>query len=89
MLAGRLDEAAALLPESLVDHYAIAGEPDECAAKIAAMGPHCDLFVVPMNDIAGSATHIRRSADILRQVSRPARSRVPDRGVTALSGIAA
>jgi 5,10-methylenetetrahydromethanopterin reductase len=69
MLAGRLDQAAALLPESLVDHYAIAGDPDDCVAQIAAMGPHCDLFVVPMNDIAGSAAHIRRSAEILRRVT--------------------
>jgi 5,10-methylenetetrahydromethanopterin reductase len=69
MLAGRLEEAAALLPESLVDHYAIAGDPDECAGRIAAMARHCDLFVVPMNDVVGSAAHIRACAAILRRVS--------------------
>ncbi len=80
MLAGRLDDAAALLPESLVDHYAVAGDPQECAARIAAMSAHCDLFSVPMNDVADSAEHIRRSAAILRRV---------ERAVTAESGIAA
>ena len=57
MLAGRLDEAAALLPESLVDHYAVAGDPDELRRDDRGDWPaHFDLFVVPMNDIAGSAT---------------------------------
>ena len=32
MLAGRLDDAAELLPDSLVDHYAVAGDPAECTA---------------------------------------------------------
>jgi alkanesulfonate monooxygenase SsuD/methylene tetrahydromethanopterin reductase-like flavin-dependent oxidoreductase (luciferase family) len=70
MLSGRLDDAAALLPASLVDHYAVAGDADECAATIASMESYVDLFVVPMNDVAGSAEHIRRSAEILRRVNR-------------------
>ena len=70
MLAGRLDEAAALLPEALIDHYAIAGDPGECAARIADLAPSFDLFVLPMNDGPGSAEHIRRSATILRAAER-------------------
>jgi 5,10-methylenetetrahydromethanopterin reductase len=66
MLAGRLDDAAALLPESLVDHYAVTGDPAECSARIAAFASCVDLFVLPMNDIAGSAAHIVRGAAILR-----------------------
>jgi 5,10-methylenetetrahydromethanopterin reductase len=69
MLAGRLDDAASLLPESLVDHYAVAGDPAACAARIAALASFVDLFVLPMNDVAGSADHIVRSAAILRAVA--------------------
>src|SRR5262249_3120778 len=66
MLAERLDEAAALLPDALVDVYAIAGDSDGCAGRIAALAPWFDLFVLPMNDVAGSDAHIRTSAGILR-----------------------
>jgi alkanesulfonate monooxygenase SsuD/methylene tetrahydromethanopterin reductase-like flavin-dependent oxidoreductase (luciferase family) len=69
MLAGRLDDAAELLPDSLVDHYAVAGDPAECAARIAALAPSVDLFLLPMNDISVAAPHIVRSAAILRAVS--------------------
>jgi 5,10-methylenetetrahydromethanopterin reductase len=69
MLAGRLDEAADLLPDSLVDLYAMAGTPDECAARIAELTPSFDLFVLPMNDVAGSADHVRRGATILRRAA--------------------
>jgi 5,10-methylenetetrahydromethanopterin reductase len=69
MLAGRLDDAASLLPESLVDHYAVAGDAAACAARIAALASSVDLFVLPMNDVAGSADHIVRSAAILRAVA--------------------
>ena len=67
MLAGRLDAAAALLPEALVDEYAVAGDPDACAATIARLAPSFDLFMLPMNDIEHCAEHIRASADILRR----------------------
>jgi 5,10-methylenetetrahydromethanopterin reductase len=67
MLAGRLDAAAALLPEALVDEYAVAGDPDVCAATIARLAPSFDLFMLPMNDIEHCAEHIRASADILRR----------------------
>ena len=69
MLAGRLDDAAELLPDSLVDHYAIAGDPAECTDRIAAAATSVDLFLLPMNDVAGSARHIVRSAAILRAAS--------------------
>ena len=74
MLAGRLDEAAALLPDSLVDLYAIAGDDGECAAAIVALAPSFDLFVLPMNDLADAPEHIARGAAILRaagEVSLP------------------
>jgi 5,10-methylenetetrahydromethanopterin reductase len=67
MLAGRLDAAAALLPEALVDEYAVAGDPDECAATIARLVSSFDLFLLPMNDIEHCADHIRASAEILRR----------------------
>jgi 5,10-methylenetetrahydromethanopterin reductase len=69
MLSGRLDEAAALLPDSLVDHFAIAGDPDACTARIVALAPSVDLFMLPMNDVAGAAGHIARGAAILRAVA--------------------
>ncbi|HMK10134.1 MAG TPA: LLM class flavin-dependent oxidoreductase, partial [Acidimicrobiales bacterium] len=37
MLAGRLDAAAALLPDALVDEYAVAGDPEGCARRIASL----------------------------------------------------
>jgi 5,10-methylenetetrahydromethanopterin reductase len=69
MLADRLEEAAALLPDSLVDLYAVAGDPERCAARIAELTPSFDLFVLPMNDVAGSAEHIRRGAAVLRHAA--------------------
>jgi hypothetical protein len=65
MLAGDLDAAAALLPLALVDRYAVAGPPDECAAAIAAHRADFDLFLLPMNEEATCAEHIRTSAAIL------------------------
>lgn len=65
MLRGLLDEAAALLPEAMVDLYGVAGAPDEIAAAIGAHRAHFDLFMLPMNDEASSADHIRRGAEIL------------------------
>jgi 5,10-methylenetetrahydromethanopterin reductase len=69
MLAGRLDEAAALLPEKLVDLYAVAGDDEGCAARIAGLAGTFDVFVLPMNDLEGSDVHIRRSAAILRSAA--------------------
>ncbi|HET9600239.1 MAG TPA: LLM class flavin-dependent oxidoreductase [Acidimicrobiales bacterium] len=69
MLAGHLEEAAALLPESLVDHYAVAGSPESCAERIADLAGSFDLFVLPMNDVAGAERHIRTSAAILRDAA--------------------
>jgi hypothetical protein len=43
----------------------VAGTPGECAGTIAAHRPHFDLFLLPMNDEATSAAHIRASAEIL------------------------
>jgi hypothetical protein len=47
----------------------MAGTPDECAARIAELTPSFDLFVLPMNDVAGSADHVRRGATILRRAA--------------------
>jgi len=69
MLKGDLEEAARYLPESLVDIYAVAGTPDECAQIIADHRPHFDLFLLPMNDEEECETHIRSSAAILNQVT--------------------
>ena len=66
MLAGRLDAAASLLPDALVDEYAITGTPRECAARIAELAPSFDLFMLPMNDVAHCAEHIVAGAGILR-----------------------
>ena len=67
MLAGRLDEAAELLPDALVDHYGIAGTPSEITAKIAELSPCFDLFMLPMNNAATAADHIQASAKILNE----------------------
>jgi 5,10-methylenetetrahydromethanopterin reductase len=66
MLAGRMEKATDYLPEALVDRYAIAGSPAECAAAIAALRRHFDLFMLPLNDEARAEDHIRISAGILR-----------------------
>ena len=65
MLAGRLDEAAEHLPESLLDLYAVSGTPTECAARIAGLRNEFDLFVLPMNDEETCEAHIESSAAIL------------------------
>ena len=66
MLAGRLEAAAALLPDALVDAYAIAGDPEQCAATIAGVASSFDLFMLPMNDVEHCEEHIVASAAILR-----------------------
>ena len=71
MLAGRMEAATAYLPVALVDLYAIAGSPAECATKIAALGPHFDLFMLPLNDEDEAEDHIRVSAGILRLAGDP------------------
>ncbi len=72
MLAGRLDEAAEHLPESLLDLYAVVGTPDECAAQIAELRNHFDLFLLPMNDEATCEAHIEGSAEILARTCQAA-----------------
>ena len=71
MLAGRLDEAAEHLPESLLDLYAVTGTPAECAATIAGLRHHFDLFVLPMNDEETCEAHITASAEILARAAGP------------------
>ena len=65
MLAGDLGAAAALLPPTLVDHYAVAGSPEECVATIAGLRDHFDLYMLPLNDEADAEAHIVASAEIL------------------------
>ncbi len=65
MLAGRLDEAAEHLPESLLDLYAVTGTPTACAARIAALRASFDLFLLPMNDEDTCEAHIEAGAAIL------------------------
>ena len=69
MLAGRLEEAAEHLPESLLDLYAISGTPAECAAAIAGLRGSFDLFVLPMNDEETCEQHMESSAAILAVAS--------------------
>jgi hypothetical protein len=71
MLAGRMDDAAALLPGALVDQYAVAGSPAECAAVIAGQRANFDLFMLPMNDEASCEEHIAVCAGILDAARRP------------------
>jgi len=65
MLAGRLGEAAELLPDALVDVYGLAGAPPDISETIARLRPHYDLFVVTLNDRATAEAHIRQCASIL------------------------
>ena len=65
MLAGRMDDAAALLPDAMVDLYAIAGTRQEIATVIAGQRANFDLFMLPMNDEATSEDHIRECARII------------------------
>jgi alkanesulfonate monooxygenase SsuD/methylene tetrahydromethanopterin reductase-like flavin-dependent oxidoreductase (luciferase family) len=74
MLAGRMDEAAGHLPPALVDQYAVAGTPAECAAAIAAQRANFDLFMLPMNDEATCEAHIDAGAEIVGQAQAPAAS---------------
>lgn len=69
MLAGRLDDAAEHLPESLLDLYAVTGTPAECASRIASLCRSFDLFVLPMNDEETCEAHIEASAGILQAAS--------------------
>ena len=65
MLAGRMDDAARLLPDALVDRYGLAGTPAAISARIAELSGCFDIFMLPMNDEPTAADHIRRSAEIL------------------------
>jgi len=67
MLAGHLDAAAALLPDALVDEYAVVGDSEHCSSTIAGLASSFDLFMLPMNDIEHCAEHIVASAEILRR----------------------
>ena len=67
MLAGDFDSAAELLPDAMVDVYAVAGTDTECAATIAANRAHFDLYMLPLNDEATAETHIEKGAEILAQ----------------------
>jgi alkanesulfonate monooxygenase SsuD/methylene tetrahydromethanopterin reductase-like flavin-dependent oxidoreductase (luciferase family) len=70
LLDGRIEDATELLPERLVDHYAVTGDPAECAATVAAHADCVDLFALPMNDASSPdrvADHIDAAAAILRQ----------------------
>ena len=87
MLAGRLDDAAALLPDSLVDHYAVAGDPDECTDRIAAVAASVDLFVAP--DERRRRLRRRTSCAARRSSAPRRRSAVVSCSDGALSGIAA
>ena len=64
MLAGRMDDAAKLLPDALVDRYGLAGTPAAISARIAELSGCFDIFMLPMNDESTAADHIRRSAEI-------------------------
>lgn len=75
MLAGRMDEAAELLPIALVDQYAVAGTPAECARLLAERAPHVDLFMLPMNDEPTCEAHIDACAAILAEAQRRVASR--------------
>ena len=68
MLAGRMHEAAGLLPDALVDRYGLAGTAAEVSARIAELRGCFDIFMLPMNDEETAAEHIRRSAEILNAV---------------------
>ena len=65
MLAGRMGDAAKLLPDALVDRYGLAGSPAAISARIAELSGCFDIFMLPMNDESTAADHIRRSAEIL------------------------
>ncbi len=62
MLAGRMDDAAELLPDALVDRYGLAGTPAGISARITELSGCFDIFMLPMNDEATAADHIHQSA---------------------------
>ena len=64
MLSGRMHDAAKLLPDALVDRYGLAGTPEEISARIGELRDCFDIFMLPMNDEATAADHIRASAEI-------------------------
>ena len=64
MLAGRMDEAALLLPDALVDRYGLAGTPAVISARIGELRDCFDIFM-PMNDEATSAA-IQPGQDLQR-----------------------
>ena len=64
MLAGNMHDAARLLPDTLVDRYGLAGTPVAISARIGELRDCFDIFMLPMNDEAAAADHIRRSAAI-------------------------
>ena len=74
MLAGRMDKAAELLPDALVDRYGVAGTPAEVSARIGELRDCFDIFMLPMNDEATAADHIRAKAP---RSSTPPRPRPP------------
>ena len=67
MLAGRMHDAAELLPDALVDRYGLAGTPEEISAQLADLSGFFDIFMLPINDEATAADHIRHSAEILNR----------------------
>ena len=69
MLSGDMERAASHLPDALVDLFAIAGSPEQCAATIGRCAAHFDMFLLPMNDEAACESHIDQSARILNSIS--------------------
>ena len=65
MLGGDMERAATYLPDAMVDLFAVAGTPEQCAATIARCAPHFDMFLLPMNDEATCEGHIEQGARIL------------------------
>ena len=66
MLAGDFESAIRLLPLALVDAYALAGSPEECAVKIRALRGSFDLFMLPIPHDATAEEHIATAAPVLR-----------------------
>ncbi|MCZ7532729.1 MAG: LLM class flavin-dependent oxidoreductase [Acidimicrobiia bacterium] len=66
MLAGDFEAAVDLLPLALVDSYAVAGTPEQCAETIRSLRSCFDLFMLPINKDATAEDHIRASAPVLR-----------------------
>ena len=48
-----------------MDRYGLAGTPAGISARIAELRGCFDIFMLPMNDEATAAEHIRQSAEIL------------------------